>query len=358
MSTIHDVARQSGVSITTVSMVLNKGSRPVSAESRRRVLEAARALNYTPNANARALVSRRTQAIGVVFGTNLTGLTITNPYVSAVLQGVLDAATELEYVVSLYSTPWRDAERDAAAFRNGRVDGVLIFAPVLGSDLVPGLAGLGVPLVVVSAPSGEPGVPWVDIDNRRGVRLAVEHLLALGHTRIAHLMGNIDQANVIERDDAFRAALSGAGVALPAAYRVDGEYNHESGMKNAHCLLSLPEPPTAIFAGNDVLALAALDAARERGLRVPEDLSVVGFDDIPAATLVNPQLTTVRQPLTEIGARAMRRLVETIEGRAPEQMVYVLEPELVVRGTTAAPRPETPRTSPSDSRSDKRSQPS
>jgi len=215
MPTIHDVARESGVSITTVSMVLNKGSRPVSAEARRRVLEAARALNYTPNANARALVSRRIRSVGVVFGTNQTGLNLVNPYISAVLQGVLDAATEREHNIGLYTRPWRDAERDAAAFRDGRADGVLIFAPVLGSDLVPGIAALGMPLVVVSGPSGEPEVPYVDVDNAHGVRLAVEHLLGLGHRRIAHLMGNLDQANVLERRDAFCAALGEAGVSVP-----------------------------------------------------------------------------------------------------------------------------------------------
>ncbi len=307
----------------------------MSAESRRRVMEAAKALSYTPNANARALVSRRVRALGVVFGFNAQSLVLTNPYTSAVLQGVLDVATELDYNVNIYTRPWRDAEQDASAFRDGRADGVLVLAPLMDSDMVPSLSALGIPLVVASGSHTSEGVPTLDIDNLRGARLVAEHFLSLGHTRIAHLMGNLNQANVIERRDAFCAALTEAGVTVRPEYLIAGQYNRESGQENAHCLLALPEPPTAIFAGNDVLALAALDAARERGLSIPDDVSIVGFDDIPAASMVTPQLTTIRQPLTEIGARATRLLIDIIEGRPSEPAVHLLEPKLIVRGTTA-----------------------
>jgi DNA-binding LacI/PurR family transcriptional regulator len=335
MSTIHDVARESGVSITTVSMVLNNGSRPVSAEARRRVLEAARALNYTPNANARSLVSRRVRALGVIVGFNTRSLLLSNPYISAVLQGILDAATELDYNVNIYTRPWRNAEQDASAFRDGRADGVLLVAPIMGTDMVSGLSSLGIPLVVASAASMCEGVPSLDIDNVQGARLAAQHLLSLGHTRIAHLMGNLNQTNVIERRDAFCAALGEAGVNIPPAYLVAGQYNRESGKENAEHLLSLPEPPSAIFAGNDVLALAALEAARERGISVPHELSIIGFDDIPEAAMVTPPLTTIRQPLTEVGDRATRLLVDIIEGRPSAPAAHLLQPTLVVRGTTA-----------------------
>ncbi len=340
MSTIHDVARRSGVSITTVSMVLNNGSRPVSAESRRRVMEAAQALSYTPNANARALVSRRVRSLGVVFGFNARSLMLSNPYTSAVLQGVLDVATEFDYNVNIYTRPWRNAEQDAAAFRDGRADGVLVLAPLMDSDMVPALSALGIPLVTASASHTSDGIPALDIDNVRGARLVAEHLLSLGHTRIAHLMGNLNQRNVIERRDAFCEALAEAGVTVRPEYLIAGQYNRVSGRENAHRLLALPAPPTAIFAGNDELALAALDAARDRGLTVPGDVSIIGFDDIPAASMVTPQLTTIRQPLTEIGARATRLLIDIIEGQPTEPAVHLLEPELVVRGTTArAARP-------------------
>jgi LacI family transcriptional regulator len=340
MATIRDVAKQSGVSVATVSYVLNDGPRPVRPETRQRVLEVMHRLNYHPNAMARGLVRRRMHTLGVLFGLVEPEI-VTNPYAAAVLQGILASAADLGYNITLFPQPWKDAPHSAAAFRDRRNDGVLVVAPVEGSDMVPSLAALGLPLVVVSAPSPVAGVPSVDVDNALGARLATEHLLSLGHTRIAHLGGDTVHHSVSVRQESFRATLAEVGVPLPPEYLVQGTYDPTYLRTLARNLLALPKPPTAIFAGNDMIAFAVMEVAREESIAVPEQLSVVGFDDIATASLVTPPLTTIRQPLATLGSRAVRLLAQRVEGSddAPPVPPQTLEtPTLVVRSTTASPQ--------------------
>lgn len=339
MATISDVARESGVSKTTVSFVLNDGPRPVNAQTRERVLEVMRRLNYHPNATARALTRGRTNILGVLFARTLPGI-VNNQYASAVLEGILTAAMERGYNALLLTEPWQNAAVSAKALQDGRTDGVLVIAPFSDSDMVSGLAALNLPLVVISAPATQQDVPFVDVDNAGGVHLAVQHLLSLGHTRIAHLAGDTNHYSAASRQSCFRAFLAAAGIPVPEEYVARGMFSSnatESNRAAARHLLSLPQPPTAIFAANDALAVAALEAARGLDLSVPEQLSIVGFDDLPMASLVTPGLTTVRQPVIEIAKWATRLLVARVENKPVAFQANIVEPTLVVRGSTGPP---------------------
>jgi LacI family transcriptional regulator len=336
MATIRDVARASGVSVTTVSVVLNDSPRPVHPETRQRVIAAARRLNYHPNAIARGLVRRRMNSIGVLF-MSIEPQIVTNPYASGVLSGIFWEGAQQNYDIHLFTTPWEGAEISAARIRAQRTDGTLVVAPPVGSDVAAGLAGVGHPVVVLSAPTDVPGVPYVDVDNEAGARLAAEHLLSLGHTRIAHLMGAEEQYSVFQRRDAFRCALKHAGVSLPREYVPHGSYNRGKAYESVVRLLRLPKPPTALFTTNDQLAITALRAARDLGVSVPAQLSVIGFDDYPIADMTVPALTTIHHPLDKVGTLGTELLIRRIEGQAIEEMAHLFAPALVVRGTTAPP---------------------
>lgn len=352
--TLRDVAHAAGVSPYTVSVVLNgaRSNTRVSEATRVRIREAADSLQYHPNAIARGLARRRTNTVGVFFGVLPSTDAFANPYASGLLQGVVDESAKRGFDVLLYTEYWRDAERSAARFRDGRSDGLILVAPLTDTDVVPGLAALPVPLVAISPdPETRPEhVPCVDVDNVAGIRLAVEHLVALGHKRIAHLMGNENVASVPMRRAAFRDAMAAAGLDVPEGYLVPCTYDATTIPELLPRLMSRPEPPTALVAGNDNLAIAAMEAARGLGIDVPGALSVVGFDDHPSSEKVTPKLTTVRQPLSEIGREAARLLLDRIDGRlegwgsvaaadepSPSPGCRLIPPVLIERESTAPP---------------------
>jgi DNA-binding LacI/PurR family transcriptional regulator len=344
MATIRDVAAECGVSTATVSNVVNNTSRPVHPKTRERVLEAARRLNYHPNAMARSLQGQRMNTIGVHFGT-IEPEVITNPYASLILQGILTTAAQRAYNVTLCTARWQDASRSAAAFGDGRADGYIVVAPPLNSDVVSGLSNLGLDVVVISSQIVPNGVPFVDVDSRAGLRIATEHLIAQGHRKIAHMTGDINQPSYEDRRLGYLDAMSAAGLPVPPEYLVTSWYIVEESMKDSRALLTLPNRPTAIATASDHIACGILRVAKELGLSIPRDLSVTGFDDIPSASLVEPQLTTIRQPLVSIGQRAAQMLLEQIEG-GERASSYLAEPALIVRGSTGAFKTETPAKSP------------
>lgn len=336
MATIYDVAKASGVSLATVSNVINNGSRPVRPETRQRILDAIERLDYHPSAVARGLARQRTRTIGILFGVVESSAIVINAYSAAILQAVLAEAAETGYDVTHLTAPWRGAAESLRAFRDGRTDGNVIVAPPFDSDILPALVSLGLPLVAVSAPPS--GVPSVDVDDAAGARLAMGHLLSLGHRRIAHICGPLNLPSALVRREGYALALREAGIALQEEYLVPGSYRPEEGYAATRRLLALPEPPTAIFAANDEIALGVLEAAREMGVSIPGRLSLVGVDDRPVSALLTPPLTTVRQPFEEIGRRATRLLVEAIGGASPAATAELFLPHLVVRGsTTVAP---------------------
>jgi DNA-binding LacI/PurR family transcriptional regulator len=329
---MHDVARLAGVSHQTVSRVLNNHPN-VRAATRERVQQAIRQLNYRPNALARGLVTRRSRTIGVIsFDTRLFGPAST-------LLGVEHAARAAGYAVTISSLANLDATsvRSAVAALAGQpVDGAIVIAPREGAaqglrDLRPGL-----PLVAVEAGySGE--TPVVSVDQFSGARLATEHLLSLGHRTVWHIAGPADWLEARERIEGWRASLADSGAAAPPLLR--GDWSPESGYRAGLDLADNPEV-TAVFAANDQMALGVMHAFYERDLRVPADISIVGFDNIPESEFLTPSLTTVHQDFDEVGRRGLQLLVGIMEGDSerasqPERVPATL----VARQSSAPPTP-------------------
>ncbi|RYG36252.1 LacI family transcriptional regulator [bacterium] len=337
MATIYDVAQESGCSPATVSNVINNGSRPVRPETRNRILAAVQKLNYHPNAVARGLARQKTYTIGILFGVVESSEIVINAYSAAILQAVLSVAAETGYNVTHLTAPWEGAEKSLGTFRDGRTDGIIVVAPPTDSDLLPALASLGHPIVSVSGSLSVKGVPSIDVDDADGGRVLMDHLIGLGHRRIAHITGHPNLLSAEKRRQAYLDALGGNGIEFRADYLRTGYYSPDSGYANARALLSLPEPPTAIFAGNDEIAFGVLEAAHKLGVSVPDWLSVAAVDDRPLASLIRPSLTTLHQPFDVVGREATRLLIRLIDGDKSTPETLTFHPELVIRDSTAPP---------------------
>lgn len=336
-ATIWDVAKESNVSIATVSHVINNGPRTVRPDTRERVLCAIAKLNYHPNAMARGLVRRCMNTVGVLSGVFEARQVVVNPYASGILQGILNQASEAGWDVLLFTEGWENLQTSGHVYRDRRADGMITIAPTLGSDMISGLASLDLAVVGISADSLSVGTPSVDVDNRKGVRLAVEHLISLGHRRIAHFAGNDDLYSGVCRRDAFLEVMADHGLPVPEHFMVPLFYAGTMAYELTTDLLSRPDRPTAIFAANDGIAIGVVYAARDMGVSVPGQLSVVGFDDLNTIEHLTPKLTTVHQPLASIGALATKVLIDGIKSGESEAIAHVLEPTLMVRGSTAPP---------------------
>jgi LacI family transcriptional regulator len=268
-----------------------------------------------------------------------------NLYFSAIVSGVVEAAYEHELGLVLWPTQHEHASEVSMVDRvtRGAADGALLILPQLSGEELARLLDGSCPFVVVNPRLPLEGrVPCVSAAHRSGADQAMEHLLALGHRRIAAITGPPGRVATEDRRTGYRAALTAAGIEREPALEVEADFQFEPGADAAGSLLDLPEPPTAIFAFSDSIAIGALDAARERGVRVPEDLSIVGFDDSQFATVVAPRLTTVRQPLAQIGRTAVGLLLRLLEPPRSGPLQIELPTRLVVRGSTGPP-PETRR---------------
>jgi LacI family transcriptional regulator len=332
-ATIRDIARHAGVSVATVSRVLN-GRPDVSATTREVVLRHIREHNFTTNRNARALSVGRT---------GLVGFTVPNAhaeYFTLILSGATEALYEQDMRVVLCPT-LHEHEREVTLLdrlMHGTTDGAILLLPTETSDELKALQGHGFPFVVADPRHLlDEGIPAVSAANSAGARAATDHLLALGHRRIALVTGERGWAASEERLIGYQTALAAAGVLPTPELVVDGDFLMESGHAAANELLDLADPPTAIFASNDNMAVGVLRAARARGLQVPTDLSIVGFDDSAQATIVTPSLTTVRQPLEELGRTAVSLLTRLLDRQRVEALRVELGTKLVVRDSTAPP---------------------
>jgi LacI family transcriptional regulator len=332
-TTIRDVAREAGVSVATVSRVFND-SGPVKEETRRRILEVARGLRFTPNTAARSLSTRRTQTVGVLLP-DLYG-----EFFSEIIRGI-DQTVQLHGFHVLVSSSHNDRSEVAAALRamRGRVDGLIVMAPEVDVATLAANVPDRVPMVLLNTPLEEHGYESIAVDNRGGAEQMTRHLLQQGHQRIAHISGGEQNHDGRERLCGYRAALAEAGVNADPALVIEGDFTETAGHDSALALLALADPPTAIFAANDSMAIGALSALQHAGVRVPEEVAVVGFDDIPIAQYVTPPLTTVRVAISSLGARAAVRLFEAMQapgspGRRHEQV----RTDLVVRRSCGAQR--------------------
>ncbi len=333
------MAERAKTSVATASAILSptRSNTRFSAETRDRVLLAARELRYQPNALARALTGQPTRTLGIMFGLERASVAVANPFVFTLLQGIVSVAAGISYNITLFTEPWRSAAESSGVVRDRRTDGVIVIAPATDSDIISCLAEFEVPVVSIATPALDNLAPSVDVDNVLGARLATEHLLSLGHRRIAHLAGDDNLRSANERRDSFLETMWLAGLPVPEAYKLPGIYTAVSGEERALQLLALPEPPTAIFAASDGVAQGVIRAARRKGVSVPEQLSVIGFDNLSPDPSFTPALTTIDQPLVQIGEEATRLLMRRIQREEVPMKATLFPPRLVVRGTTAPP---------------------
>jgi LacI family transcriptional regulator len=324
-ATIRDVARRAQVSVASVSRALN-GLDNVSDLTRSRVLEAAAALGYVPHAGARSLSLARTNAIGVVLPD------VHGEFFSEIVRGMDLAATERGYLLLLSNMHGGSAQAETAlrAMR-GRVDGLIVMAPHLDRATLERALPPATPAVLINAPADVRKYPNLRLDNAAGVAAVVAHLAALRRKHIVHLAGPNGNLDAQERSAAFLQAIADQCPRAEATV-VPGDFTEEAGASGIRRLLANGEQFDAVFAGNDMMAIGALQAMQAAGLRVPEDVAVAGFDDIPLARHLG--LTTVRARIAELGKRAIDRLVQTLgsDGAEPAQELH--STELVVRRTT------------------------
>jgi len=327
--TLLDVARLAQVSAATASRALNNPEM-VSEEARRSVLQAAERAGYQPNLMARSLRKQQARAIVVLVPV------MENPFYPEIIRGLEAAARDRNYSLLLGITVYdRSVESSYIDLvRNQRADGILLLDGVL-EHTIEGGARFPVPSVQVIERIKGVDLPWVGIDDRAAAAAGVQHLLDLGHRRIGHISG-WDRCTVThDRLVGYRDALRGADIAFDPALVETGEFIFARGEEAAAKLMALPEPPTAIFCANDTSALGALRYLRSRGLAVPGDVSIVGFDDIHLSDQADPPLTTLRQPRFDIGFAAMTLLIDLLTGAPGLAMQQTLPVELVVRGSTA-----------------------
>lgn len=326
-----DVAIRSGVSHQTVSRVLNN-HKNVSVKTRNKVLAAMHEMGYTPNLAARALVTGRTGTIGVLsYDTTLFGPAST-------LHAVQSAAREVGYGVKLVSLKAIDPELVLSGInelRNGGVDGVIIIAPQLKNRPTLDKISKTLPVVIVEADDSV-RIPSVNIDQFFGATIAVEHLINLGHKKIAHISGPLDWYEAQRRFDGWKDTLRKAK--LPANRSAQGDWSPQSGYLATKQLMAQDKAVTAIFAGNDAIALGALKALSELRIKVPEEMSIVGFDDVPEAQFLVPGLTTVRQDFDAVGKDSLELLLKKIAKEKLASHRIAIRPELIIRESTASPR--------------------
>jgi DNA-binding LacI/PurR family transcriptional regulator len=339
--TLADVARAAGVSKTTASMALNgKGLTKIPDATRERVLNAAGTLQYRPHGLARALTRRRADVLGVVCKVSPFIERAHHAFEQGLLSAIFGRALERGYNPLIYGYPPDGAgDREILRYADGRSDAFILLNPPTGSDLVRYLHGAGTPTVTVLSRDTDPRGRWVDSDHEGGIRASVAHLADLGHRRIAYLIGPRTEDVVNRRVTAFCEALDERGLPARADWILPHTWDVVGTGEHLDRLLADPHPPTAILTWYDTAAEDLFRAARMRGLRIPEDLSVIGFDDMPAARSMVPALTTVRQDPDMVGKAAVDLALDALcEPNTPGKMRQVVCPvELVVRQSTSVP---------------------
>ena len=334
--TIRDVARLAKVHPGTVSRALNTETRAlVNQETAERVLRAAEELDYRPNPIARGLKTNRSYTIGVLIPD------ITNPLFPPILRGIEDRLDDAGYTALIVNTD-NDAERERShleAMRTRQVDGFISATARLDRDVLADITARGTPLVLVNRSLEDGSVPAVAVDDRQGIRLAVEHVASLGHQRIGHLAGPQNTSTGHRRHLGFVEAMRAVGKRAPKSrVSFSGWFTEEEGARLCGELLDNGRDLTAIVAANDLLAIGCYDALEARGLRCPEDVSIVGFNDMPLVDHLRPPLTTVRVPQREIGTVAADLLLQRLAEGSDMAREILLKPTLIVRGSTAPPR--------------------
>jgi LacI family transcriptional regulator len=332
--TIEQIAELAEVSRSTVSRVLNNHP-SVRQSVRDRVLQVMEEYNYAPQAAARSLASSRTDTLGLLIPRS-PARTLSDPFISTMIQSLAEACTSLGYFLMLAMVT---ADMEPSFYnrilRGRHFDGIIMLSSDIDDPVLPLLIKDRTPLVMIGSHPYFQNVVSVDIENRAGAREGVAHLVGLGHRRIGMICGQLEMDSALARRDGYKQALLEAGIPVDPALMVEGYYTQEGAYAAMRRLLSLPNRPTAVFASSDLMAAHAQRAIQDSGLAVPDDVAVVGFDDLPISAISNPPLTTVHQPLTEMGVTAVQLLIEQVRDHKLVSSVC-LPTRLVIRGSCGA----------------------
>lgn len=332
--TLEKIAELAGVSRSTVSRVVNNHV-SVKPEVRRRVLRVIEETGYRPDPAARSLAGQRSGIIGLVIPRTVQFL-FTDPYYPRLMQGIAQACNNNDYTLSLFLFHTADEEQKLVAriLNNQLVDGVIISASPIDDPLIPQLIENEVPFVMIGRPTDPCGVSFVDVDNTGGAYSAVSYLIRLRYERIATITGPLNTTVGLGRRQGYLNALNDRGLEAPEALIVEGDFTESGGYMAMRRLL--PQRPEAVFVASDTMALGAMRALRGAGLVVPDDVAVVGFDDLPSSVVADPPLTTVRQPIRRVGAQAVDTLLDILaNGLLPPRQV-IMGTQLVIRSSCGA----------------------
>jgi LacI family transcriptional regulator len=331
---LEDIAKEAGVSRSTVSRVINDDPN-VRETVRKRVQEVILSSGYRPHAAARALASQRSWMLGLVLPRSVSSF-FADPYFPRLTQGIAQACNQFDYTLSLFLVGSKTDEEKLIprVTRTGYLDGLIVQSGQRDEQLIDSLVGSGIPLVIAGRPFRTDKVSFIDVDNVNAACNAVSHLIRLGYKRIGTITGTPNGTVAIDRLEGYRKALTDRGRDVDESLIAEGDFTEAGGYYAMQQLL--PVRPDAVFAASDMMAAGAMRAVREAGLRIPGNIALVGFDDLPHATLSDPQLTTMRQPVYQFGIRAVEILIDLIEnGQEPARRV-IMDTELVVRASCGA----------------------
>jgi len=331
MPTLEEIAKRAKVSRSTVSRVINNDSR-VSDETRQRVLAVVKRLNYHPNLAARSLAAGRTRILGLVIPERVTGL-FSDPYFPILIQGITSACNAHDHSVMLWlAEPEYERRMISQILHNGLIDGVIMASMLVDDSLTSSLVESDLPFILVGRHPTNPRVNYVDVDNVNSARELVAHLVASGYRRIATITGPLNMIAGMDRLEGYQLALRDAGMTIDPRLIAVGDFSENGGYARMQDLL--PLKPDAVFVASDAMALGALRAIREAGLRVPQDIALAGYDDMPFAERTDPPLTTVRQPIHQAGVTAAETLIDLVTDPSSQPRHIILPTQLVVRAST------------------------
>lgn len=329
--TMNDIAREAGVSIATVSRALND-EEGVGLKTRGKISEIVKRLNYHPNLQARALAAKKPNVLGIVIP-HSTEIAFANPYYAEILKGVEETARNSgRYLLISFS----GGDNYDNMYQHGLVAGIIVLGNRMDDPYIKECWVKGVPLVFSPGDPHQPGIPSVDMDNRAAAFLATDHLAGLGHRRIAFISGPKNSKYSVERLDGYIKALKKNCLPFQQDLIFESNATKENGYDCMRRLLLLPEMPTAVIVINDYATLGVLQAVKEMNYRVPEDISIIGFGDVPLASMTDPSLTTIREPFHKIGHELVNLLLNLIQGKKLSKRHLVLPVELVIRKSTSA----------------------
>ncbi|TCP30940.1 LacI family transcriptional regulator [Scopulibacillus darangshiensis] len=333
--TVNDIARVAKVSQSTVSRVLNNYPQ-VKQETRKKVLEAIEELKFSPDFVARSMVTNKTNTLGLIVGD------ISNPFFAESAKIMISRAQEMGYDVIISNTNHIDSNMDHAVqtLLSKRVDGIIISSASRGSNKVKELHDAGFAVILHNSSVEDASSNYVVLDNKKGAIMAMDHLVHLGHEKIAFISGPSKYLNVYQRYAGYQEALEKHGLPFRKTFVYEGEFSYDAVYWFVQRMLEEKERPTAIFATSDQMALAVMDAAAGKGLKIPEDLSVVGFDDMTISSNHYIGLTTISQHKEKMALLALEHLISMVEkkGESADSIHMTLEPELMIRKTTGPPK--------------------